>query len=163
MKKLLNIHKGIEKKKELDRNERAEAFVAEFKKISEKFELDFAAELQFTPNGIKPILRLVDKRMPEMKPWSEAKRENLATVSACKHKENDTGICCRICMLDKKNWHESGTGVTEDYTERTNAAIVKQEEIEAEEKSKRENLEEEKKADNAAVEKHEADEAQKEV
>lgn len=144
---LLQNHKKLEKKKQNDRNQRAEAFVAEYKKLSEKYQMDFSAELQFAPNGIKPILRMKDLAMPEMKPWSEAKKENLEARKACKHKLREKEQDCGTCGLAKEHWGENDKGATQEYIDKTEAAINEIKKAEEEERKERETLQDEEEAE----------------
>lgn len=144
-KNLLGIHKGIEKKVQMDRNQRAEAFTAGCRKLTEEFGIDFCAELQFTPAGIKPVLRIADAKIGQTKEWSEAMRENLTTRNKCNHKENEAKDACKECGLESKNWDVSGLGATEEYIERTENKIIEQKAKEEKERKERETLPEETK------------------
>lgn len=143
---LLGLHKNIEKKKELSRHERAEAFMADYRLLVEKHHIDMGVELKYTPDSIRPILKLKDMEQPEMKPWSQAKRENLDLRRNCKkHKLREKENDCGLCGLAKENWGEGDSGATQEYIDKTEAAIneIKKQE-EANEKEMMDTGEEEK-------------------
>lgn len=154
-KKLLNMHKDLEKKKQADLMERGNKFLDEYKVLCRKYKMDLCAELEATREGIKPVLRarpLVEE--PKLKPWSEAKRENLENRSACEHErvldkeasaEEVEKAQCTKCGLIAPNWADkgeveidskttkiTGKGVTDEYRQRTEhqIAVIAEEEKE---------------------------------
>lgn len=142
---IFGMHKKIEKKKNKDLMERGEHFMAEYRELSQNYKVDLVAEIEYTPNGIIPRLRmreLVDqpKGIKEGKPWSEAKRENLELRKNCKHElESTSSQQCVICKVAKPYWNESGTGVIPEYVEKVEASIAK---IKAEEEADNKEVEE---------------------
>lgn len=136
----LRIMKQQQRKAEQDRNKRGQAFMDEYREISKKYRIDFHAELDIKPNGIKAVLRLKElEPEPEMKPWSEAKKENLERRKKCTHvKRNDNVPDCKVCGLPEEHWGADGKGATESYVERTEAAIQDIAKAEEEEKKQRE-------------------------
>lgn len=139
-KSLLNIHKDVEKKKHADLMERGNKFMEEYRELSRKHKIDLSAEIEYKPNGIFPVLRARPLEEPRMKPWSEAKRDNLNMRMLCEHeavseteeKEKVELTKCKKCNLHAVNWGEftkesmesmdgsrafllKGKGVTEVY------------------------------------------------
>lgn len=136
-KNLLNIHKDVEKKKHADLMERGAKFMEEYRELSRKHKIDLSAEIEYKPNGIFPVLRARPLEEPRLKPWSEAKQENLNMRMLCEHeaiadtdeKEKVQLTKCQKCSLHSVNWGEftiekrenalgfniKGKGVTEVY------------------------------------------------
>lgn len=160
-KNLLKVHKDLEKKKQVDLMARGNKFLDEYKELCRKYKMDLCAELEAKPDGIRPVLRVRPlTEQTELKPWSEAKRENLEKRSACEH-ENVVGkelpdedvqkTQCMACSLKVSNWavvvrtpqedgltvRMAGKGVTEEYRKRTEAqiAIIAEEEKEQKEEA----------------------------
>lgn len=145
-KKLLNMHKDLEKKKQADLMERGNKFLDEYKELCRKYKMDLCAELEATREGIKPVIRVRPlTEETKLKPWSEAKRDNLENHSKCEHerviakeatKEEVERARCVKCGLISPNWADkgevevdstttkiTGKGVTDEYRQRTEAQI----------------------------------------
>lgn len=157
-KSLLNIHKDVQKKKQAELMERGEKFSEEYRELVRKHKIDLCAELEVKPNGIFPVLSARQLEEPRLKPWSEAKQENLNMRMLCEHealsetdeKEKVQLTKCQKCSLHSVNWGEftmekdeqslcfqiKGKGVTEVYqksVENQIKGIAETEKAEAEE------------------------------
>ena len=68
LKKLNQARKGLnkaaEKKQQEDLKRRAELFIAEYKLLVAKFKLDMTTELEFSTNGIRPVIKLIEVKDP---------------------------------------------------------------------------------------------------
>ena len=118
-KKLLREAEAVVKE---DFINRGEAFMADYRELCKKHGMEIKAEMQpvegMPRNIAKAGLMLdeyVEKKPKQIKPWSEAAAENLETRKKCEHKLNAEGNVCEKCGAAPQNWHESGTGVTEQY------------------------------------------------
>ena len=58
------ISKGAEKKQQEDLKRRAELFIAEYKLLVAKFKMDMTTELEFSINGIRPVIKLIEVKDP---------------------------------------------------------------------------------------------------
>lgn len=121
-----------------DRKDRANAFLEEYKEVCKKHGIEIKAQIEPAqiPGLVKAGLYLdeyVEKKPPQTKKWSEAMGENLDNRKKCQHKEHDEGNICEKCGLALQNWHESGTGVVQEYEDRIIAKIKDQQEKEEQE------------------------------
>lgn len=146
-KNLLGVHKNIEKKKQADLMERGNKFLDEYKELCRKYKMDLCAELEVKRDGVVPVIRVRPlTEDSKLKPWSEAKRDNLENFSACEHerviakeasKEDVERARCTKCNLISPNWGEkgevevdkdtvkiTGKGVSDEYRQRTEAQIA---------------------------------------
>lgn len=116
----------IEKAKETIqdyRRTKAQTFLEEHKKrcihygveIRAFFDKDF-----FDQTGmIRPSITIADfdpyKKVADMKPWSEALEENLATRINCHHELGEDEASCKHCGLNPENWGSDNEGVKDEY------------------------------------------------
>lgn len=117
----------------------AEAFQAAYEKLKEDYEIELFATIQQIPGGpLLPALQLRRWTKPapqaEMKPWSEAMRENLNTRMDCEHKPDEIDEYCDLCKLPRDAWGETGKGCSAAYIDRQNTKIAAQQEKERTEK-----------------------------
>lgn len=92
-------------RKKQEYQDRANAFIEDYKKLVEKHGMDFKSDL-----------KLVEvPKTPEVKPWSEALQANLDNRINCEHEDNENMEVCSKCRIGKTLWGENDKGVTEDY------------------------------------------------
>lgn len=127
--------KGFRQPKKLTNKQRAEreagqAFLADYRDVCDRHgkKLDIVWDFD-KENGPRALLAIVNHTpatRPQIKNWSKAMRENLEVRSNCKHREGEHNACAD-CALPKVHWHESGTGVTDEYKATQMADIEEQE------------------------------------
>lgn len=160
-KNIMQVHKDIQKKKHDDLVKRGGEFMDEYRTLCRKHHIDLCAELELHRDGIRPVLRARELEEPKMKPWSEAKRENLEMRAACQHEViaepgSDPAACemlkCTKCGLHRRNWADStpyadsateeqrlvGSGITDAYRADQERQIKGLIEAEAEEAAEKE-------------------------
>lgn len=131
---LMRAHRKIQENQEKERQEKAESFLALYKKVVEETGIEWTAELEITPRGIVARLRLAEaKPDAEVKSWADAKKENLEIRKNCTHKksEEEGARSCKVCGLDEALWGENGVGATEEYIARIESKIKEIEQVEA--------------------------------
>lgn len=134
------------------RRKKALAFLEEHKQRCTYYGLEIKAYMEQLPNGLaKPSLHIADfdpfAAMRNMKPWSEALEENLATRLNCTHElDEDTGSC-KKCQLGKDNWGSNNDGVTDEYLAKQRERIAEQKAHEKDCENERHVLNEEAKKD----------------
>lgn len=132
------LYRKQQELKEKERQAKAEAFLADYKKIVEKHGIKWTCELEVMPAGISPRLRLAEAVAPAVTSWPEAQGQNLETRKECSHDLSDNEDACKLCGLEKANWGADAKGVSEEYETRKRAEIeealaAEQSEAEAEE------------------------------
>lgn len=131
--------KEVEKAKEIVqtyRRKKAETFLEDYKGRIKYYGMEIKASFESLPNGlIRPSLNLGDfnpfKEIENLKPWSEAMEENLATRINCHHELNEDGTVCKHCGLNPENWGSEDEGVSDEYLEKQHERITKAKEQEA--------------------------------
>jgi hypothetical protein len=129
-----NKKEQVKMAKEQEYKERAEAFLADYKKLPAKHGIDFKATLKPSDSKLEAVLELTDYTAPEepqVKPWSEAMQENLDTRINCEHKDTDGNGVCGICGLGVVNWGKDGKGAIKEYIDGQYKKIEKSKEREA--------------------------------
>lgn len=122
--------KKAKDKAQKKQQEKAEAFIKEYKELCAKhgLEVDVTGFKEVQPRLYTPALGLKPyESQPaegEVTEWFKALAENLETRSKCKHVPADEGMKCKKCGLDDEAWHESGTGVTEQYRKEVKKQIA---------------------------------------
>lgn len=129
---LMKAHRKIQENREKERQEKAESFLALYKKVVQETGIEWTCELEITPRGIVPRLRLAEaKPDAEVKSWADAKKANLEIRRNCTHTKEEGGRSCKTCGLDEALWGENGIGATEEYIARIESKIKEIEQVEA--------------------------------
>lgn len=132
-------NKQLERAKEIVQNYRrtkAQTFLEEHKKRVTYFGVEIKAHFEEVKGTglIKPSLIIADFNpwagIKDMKPWSEALEENLATRINCTHEMNDDDTACKKCNLNPENWGSNNEGVSNDYQDKQRAKIAAEKERE---------------------------------
>ena len=129
---LMKAHRKIQEKQEEERQEKAERFLAAYKKVVQETGIEWTCELEYTPRGISPRLRLAEARPPQVTSWAQAKKENLELRKNCTHVKREDNIRdCKTCGLPETVWGENGVGATEEYIKGVEEKIAELEKADA--------------------------------
>lgn len=132
-------NRQIEKAKEIVqsyRRTKAQTFLEEHKARVKYFGVEIKAHFEEVRGTglIKPSLIIADfdpfAGVKDMKPWSEAMEENLATRINCTHEMNDDETACKKCSLNPENWGSNNEGVSNEYNDKQRAKIAAEKEKE---------------------------------
>ena len=120
------------------RRKKAQTFLEEHKTRISYYGVEIKAyfdeEFLKQTGMIRPSLTIADfnpfKPIKNVKPWSEAMEENLATRINCTHELNEDETACKHCGLNPENWGTNNEGVTDEYQERQRTKIQEEKEKE---------------------------------